>query len=79
MAEWYLYMQFYSCIKVYNQCGLRRETVRKLTLKNFGTFSAITVPYSHGGLTKTWARYTDHTPQLQAKFKGMDITQKSRL
>jgi len=60
MAEWYLYMQFYSCIKVHNQCGLGRETVRKLALNNLGAFSVITVPYSHGGLAKSWARQRSH-------------------
>ena len=78
MAEQYLYMQFYSCIKVNNQSGLGRETVKKVALKNLRTFS-ITVPYSHGGLAKSLARHTDHTLQLQTKFKGMDVTQKSRL
>ena len=67
MTEQYLYVQFYHCVKVTNQYGLNRETIRKLALKNSGTFTAVSVSHSHSGkdLKKTYEYTFNFRPNLK--------------
>lgn len=79
MTGWYLYVQCYHRIKFNNGYDLNTAVMGELALNNSGTLTAVSASHSHGDLTKTWRRLSDHTFSILTRFQGMDVIQKSWL